>query len=681
MYKKRYRVDVIRVISKRFNGKKGQVGRRCPLNKSGQVTVFIILGILLLLALILVIFVKREVVTFKPEEIIPTEKGKVENFITACIDRVGSEALFLIGLQGGYIEVPARISEDSSVHLRVSPQNVVPYWAYGRNTDVPSLAEIKFDIDRYLEEHVRDCLFEMEAFQENYDLIEKSSLAANTEIVESKVLFNLRWEIEIRDKSGEVITEVINHVAESPVKLKNVHEMASRIIEKEMETLKLEDITQDLIALEHPGVPVAGMDLSCSKRTWDVENVKSTLLDLLRVNVRELKIQGTNFVEFPEEYPYYQNHYVWNIGENVKNPQIGVKFNFDQTYPYTFGVTPLAGNKMQSSQLGGSELLSFLCIQTWKFTYDLVYPVLVTVYDDTTGYTFQMAFTVHLIRNYPSRQEAFARQSVILDKATDEDYCDVMNVPMTVRTYELIENNKGVYNRLDLGDVNLSFTCLRYSCDMGQSEFDFAGQGFSGVARNFPYCVGGILRGEKRGYKEDWERVVTTAGTETELELAPLFKFPTDKIRVVKHAAGSNVNEKIESSGQELEDDEIALIKMVYTKNDDLPDAPFHKMDVVKSAEFSPQINAASINAGEEDAILFLARADFNYRLEIDVLKDQRITGGYRMNWTVPWDQLRDAEEIVFHVLSTSSSREEEMFNLIGNLETKSVFVPEPEIR
>lgn len=669
MHKKRYELDVIRSISRSFK------------NKSGQVTIFIILGILLLLALILVVFVRKEIVTFKPEEIIPTEKGKVENFITSCIDQVGDEALFRVGLQGGYIEVPARIAEDSGIHLRISPQNVVPYWAYGKNTDIPSLDQIKFDIDNYVEEHVRGCLFEMEAFQENYDIVEKSDLTANTEIVESKVIFNLRWDVEIRDKSGEVITEIINHVAESPIKLKKVYETAARIIEKEMETLKLEDITQDLIALEHPDVPVAGIDLSCSKKTWNVEKVKGTLLDLLRVNIKELKIKGTDYVEFPEELPYYQNHYIWDLGEDIKNPQIGVTFRFDQTYPYSFGVTPLSGNKMQSSQLGGTEMLSFLCIQTWKFTYDMVYPVLVTVRDDTTGYDFQMAFTVHLIRNQPSREEAFARKSIVLEKATDEDYCNVMNVPMTVRTYELVENKQGVYDRRDLGGVNLSFTCLRYRCGMGETLFDFAGQGFSGITRNFPYCVGGILRGVKRGYREDWERVVTSAGSTAELELAPMFKIPTEKIKIVKHNAGSNVNEKIESSGQDLGNDEIALIKMVYRKDDDLPDTPFHKVETVKSAELSPQLEQASSNIGEEDSVLFLAKADFTYELEISVLENERITAGYKINWTVPWEELRDADEIVFHVLGTSSTSEEEMFNLIGNLEEKSVFVPKPEIR
>src|SRR3989344_7382460 len=112
MYKKREKIEVARHISPNFT--------RIFHSKQGQVTIFIILGILLVLALVLVIALKQEVVTFKPGEIIPTQKGKVEQFITACIEQAGGEALAIIGSQGGYISVPADILGDANKHLKVS---------------------------------------------------------------------------------------------------------------------------------------------------------------------------------------------------------------------------------------------------------------------------------------------------------------------------------------------------------------------------------------------------------------------------------------------------------------------------------------------------------------------------------------------------------------------------------
>ncbi|MDP3698220.1 MAG: hypothetical protein Q8R47_01395 [Nanoarchaeota archaeon] len=662
MYQKRCKADRSSFISNHIGGPKGQV------------TIFIIVGILLVLAVTLVIFVRKEIITFKPEEIIPTEKGKVENFITACIDQVGHDALVRIGLQGGYIELPFEVVNDHTRRLDISPTLAVPYWAYGPETFIPSLPQIKEQIDDYVEENVRDCLFSMEAFQETYDLIEKSELTANTEIVQSKVIFNLHWDVEIRSKGGEIITEVIDHVAESPVKLRQVYTVAKAIVEKEMDTLKLEDITQDLIALEHPDVPVAGMELSCSKKRWEVETVKNTLLELVRINVHELKVKGTDYVAFPEDLTYYQNHYIWNVGSEFKYPAVSVLFNFDQTYPYTFGVTPLVGNKMQSSQLGGSDLLSFLCIQTWKFTYDLVYPVLVKVKDETTGYTFEIAFTVHLVRNNPERGEAVPRPSYFIDTVSDEDYCEVKEIPMAVFSYETVENqDTGVYNREPLENVETSFTCLRYKCDLLKTEYDFAGRGnVAGYTANFPYCAGGILRGMKEGYKETWERVVTETGKEVELDLVPVHEFPTSKIKIVKHnfADPENVGPAVP-----LKKGELGLIKVAFRKKDDLPRTPFHESSITKSITVDQEAVETL------DALEFLAKADFTYELEVTVLGGEKYIGGYKGNWNVPWSALRDAEEVVLHVVSRDTNNEEQMFDLMLNVGEYSKYVPGPEIK
>ncbi len=665
MCKKRYKVDVDRGIFNTFLSRK--------MSRKGQVTIFIILGILLLLALLLVVLMKKEIVTFKPEDILPTEKGKIEKYITACIEEAGNEALFKLGLQGGYIELPREIAANKNLHLQISPMNMVPYWAYGQTLSIPSLDEIKIRIDNYLEENVRNCLFENEAFQEQYTLIEKSEIKADTEIVQNKVLFNIHWDVEIKNKAGDVITEIINHAAESPIKLKQVYEVARTIVEKEMSSLKLEDITQDLIALEHPDVPVAGMEIRCDKKIWDVNKVKQTLLELLRINIRELKVAGTDYVEFPKELTYYQNHYIWDVGEEFDYPKISANFNFDERYPIIFSVTPLTGAAMKSSQLGGSSLLSFLCIQTWKFTYDLVYPVLVKVKDETTGYNFNIAFTVHLLRNLPDRGAAAARPSYFVASDSNEEFCSAREIPMTVYTYELVENeHTGVYSREPLEGVDTSFICLKYKCEIGQTVYDFAGLGHvAAYTMNFPYCAGGVLRGEKEGYKEGWVRTVTSAGKKIDLELVPLYSLSANKVKIVKHEFTDQDNI---GSAKELGAKEVALLKLTFRKKNDSPNLPFHEVTATKSKSAAEQV-------AEEDKIPFLAKADYTYNVEINVLDEETFVGGYRGLWTVPWDDLANANEITFHIASRNRVSEEKMFELMLNLGDYSKYVPAPEVK
>ena len=660
MYKKRNGIDIDRNTSQRFTDKKAQV------------TIFIILGILLVLALILIIAFKQEIVTFKPGELVPTSKGKIEQFITACVEQAGNEALEKVGAQGGYINVPLEIATDTSRHLRTSPFTVVPYWAYGPTVDIPTLDEIKLQIDHYVERHVRDCLLQTQAFQETYTLIEKSPIQADTNIVSSKVIFNVRWDIEIRNKGGDVITELIDHTAESPVKLKKAYDTSVQIVQQEMQTLKLEDITQDLIALEHPDVPVAGIELGCHQKTWEVKKAKSTLQDMLRVNLRQLKVKGTEIVEFPDQFPYYQHHYVWDMGEEFTEPDISVTFNYENNYPFQFQVTPTQGNLMKSGMLGGGSLLSYLCIQNWKFTYDVVYPVLIKVRDDSTGYIFNIGMTVHLIRNMPNRGAAvLARSSDTLAFATNEKYCSDKRIPMTVRTWEKVQNDiQGIYDTEPLDNVNVSLTCLKYRCEMGQTTFNFAQQGYqSGLSLNFPHCVGGILRGEKEGYKEDWKRIVTESGTETDLYLTPLFTFPANKIKIMKH----DLSENTIGPAQPLSKEETALVRLTLRKPDDLPDTPFHESTFTISNTLDEQLT-------EQQKVEFLARADFTYELQVDVFDQTKFIGGYRANWTAPWEQLQAAQEITFHVASSQGS-EEDTFALLQELPQKSALVPAPALR
>ncbi len=649
-----------------------------PKTKKAQVTIFIIVGIVMLLAVALVLLLQKQIVSFKTDELIPTEKGKVETYITSCIQDAGDQALFLIGTQGGYINVPQDIQTDASQHLRLSPMNVIPYWAYGPNVRIPALSAIKQELDQYIEQHTKSCLLDLQPFQDTYNIIEKSPIKADTNIADGKVLFNVNWNVELQTKSGEKVAEVINHQAESPVKLKRLHETASRIIDSEMSSLKIEDLTQDLIALEHPNVPVTGIELSCKKKTWNPKTVESELKKLIHTNLQELRIQGTDYVNFPEDLTYYQSHYIWNIGDEFTQPKIHVSFNYDESYPFIFAVTPIAGSKMQSSQFGGSDVLSLLCIQQWKFTYDVSYPVQVRLIDDT-NYNFQIAFTTHLVRNIPNRgAEITARQPIYIDSINDEKYCAKRTIPMNVKTYELVENDQGAYNKNDLDSVNITFTCLRYKCDIGTTTYD-PRVNIANINTNYPFCSGGLLRGLKKGYKEALEQTVTTAGKEISLHMIPIHNINLAKIKIVKHELQSDG--KL-SAAQEMSAKETALIKIKYYKSSSSstntsvspPQTLFHESTIIKTGTIDPVLE-------EEQQLELLAKADFTYDLEINYFNKELFTGGYKSKWLASWDQLSSANEIIFHIITNEKAPEEELYALLLNLEQQSKIVPAPEIK
>lgn len=671
-----------------MNKKRSGIDVGIPTSR-GQVTIFIIFGILVLLVVVLIFALQSEVLTFKPEEIVPSQRGRVETFVSQCLEQVGEEALVKVGTHSGFIEVPTYLAQDISRHVRLTPFTVVPYWLTQTNKHIQGLDVIKDRVDRHIEANLRDCLYARgdyegnEPFSEIYDFVELTDLKSDTEFVNAKTLFNVEWGLEVREKSGEVISELLEHVGESDYRVKKLHDLAVQIVEKELGDLKLEDITQDLIALEHDTLPAAGFEVSCSPKKWNVAEVKDTLQQMLRYNLARLQIKGSDVIEYPEGLGYYENHYVWDLGE-VAEPEVQVRFKYEpDLFPFLFQVTPATGTVMKSSSLGGHNLLKAVCLQSWKFTYDVEYPVLVVLRDAASGYEFNMAMSVHLVRNLPNRGASIEpRASVGLGLIDDEIYCNDARVPMNVQVFELIENGDGVSDSLPLAGADVSLTCLKYRCELGKSA-----AGFEGFRRNMPYCSGGIFRAEKEGYVEDFKRVPTREGEVVDLHLLPLYEDLALKLRVVKHELldGDRVGE-----GEELGSNELAQIRISFKANESVAvrEVDYEEQITVGAqlegvyTESERRLDQKGLNGNVRDTLGLLAGANYKYELEINVVdpKESHLTGVYMGNWSVSWDELQGASEIIFHVVGSDGTDNGAIEVMLGR-DQFSRLVSEPEIK
>ncbi|MDP3734789.1 MAG: hypothetical protein Q8R37_06165, partial [Nanoarchaeota archaeon] len=203
------------------------------------------------------------------------------------------------------------------------------------------------------------------------------------------------------------------------------------------------------------------------------------------------------------------------------------------------------------------------------------------------------------------------------------------------------------------------------------TQYNFANLGNIAAYRtNFPYCAGGIIRAEKDGYKDAWERVVTEANTETTLFLVPLFSFPLEKVTVVKHQL---LPTGIDTA-RELASDESAIITLTYNKKEQPLNDPYHQSSAVWSKVLDPEVL-------KDEKLSFLGKADFKYVVSIDLLNENEFKGGYRGNWTVSWDQLQQAQEMIFHVVSDDNPSEQESLELLLGLGSGEIIAPVPEIK
>ena len=274
---------------------------------------------------------------------------------------------------------------------------------------------------------------------------------------------------------------------------------------------------------------------------------------------------------------------------------------------------------------------------------------MVTIFDQETdknrAYQFNFPFKVSIDHNQPNR---INRGTTLFETTADlssEEYCNTLQNEITIFTVDNATSE-------DIRDVNLTFVCGRFYCDMGQSNWLSFGAA-AGIIKRFPYCVNGIIKGNKQGYADAKMFMQTDVdGRSYVLMLNPVKEFQNYK--VVKHLLSNPLIVR------DLAPNERASI-LIRSK-----DIGFESFGVYpKEVEFP----------------LRLAEKDATYEINIYVVDEENIIGGYIGDWKVSKDALKDADEIVFHVVEQGPASDDERFLFISGLSSYSKNVPVPELK
>ena len=624
--------------------------------KRGQITVFMILGVILLLSFLLFYFLRREVSVFKPETVVPPEIIPVNNFILGCLDSTSREAGNLVGANGGYVELPPEIANDRLAavpDLTFSPVRTA-LWFYRGQNRIPPLDYIQFQLENYIQDNFIECLQDFEPFRQTFNVTELGNISVKVDLDYEGYIVDVKYPLDIvlRAKEQKFFLEDFSVI--TPFRIKKMHELAEKIIREELSTRFIETKTIDLIALD-PTIPYTGSEFRCMPFTWEIKEIESKLRRLLNINLPRIVVDKTEYEPIPGENEYERNHYVWPITEE-KYPGTHVSFSYDESWPFELYIRPNKGKYLRSNINRGQQILSFLCMQIWHFTYDVRYPVLVTLKDDATrtheDYTFNFGFDVSINHNMPDKSN-FASSTFSFDTtASEDDYCSGAKANiLTVHTFENVSTKEAGDLITEIDDVDISFTCVNMRCPVGESEWQFRGA-VSYVSKEVPYCVNGVLRGEKEGYEEVEMFVTTDKEKSVDLYLRPTVEIP---ISIIKHY------EMSPSVEEEFEEEDSAYITL-------------------EADDFGSE-GAFSYNS--TGTLKLLANWNYEYNLTIYLMDESTIRGGYQIIWTPDWNKLRSAKEIIFHVLERPYSEDpEKLAEMITKMDELSLrySIPDPEI-
>lgn len=552
-----------------------------------QISIFIIIGVILIIVLSFLFFNgKYELFVSHDTKI----KSQVSEIVEDCIYDATSRGVFLLGFQGGYIEIPLQISSNPSKYSNFGAK--IPNWDSQRD-DIPTIVSMQAELDRFVREEAYSCVFNNLNNMSNFDVVldTPETFEVESRINDKNVIVESYFNIRFNEKNAQEILSISDYYVKlDNTKLGSLYKLAVEIYNHEGSSYVFEDLVIDQIRSadnygDPESMPTEGMSFSCSNKVWTKEQLKKNLANLNNNNFRYLYFLGTYSKEglyesaFNENYgtlrlrDYFDKNYVVDMGNidsdfenyNVEvfmpSTEITSSKGYSQSYPYReFEVTPSSGQivKSMNMDIDLGVQIPIPCIQVFHHLYDLDYDLIVKLTDyseDGNFDIFQFPLRIVIDNNEPKKVNFV---SVVAEPRTlnIDSYCNSEDYKYPLKIIAL--DNYGNY----LDRVNISYKCINLNCDMGETRIsqNVLGTVKPDLVTEFPFCIGGKVIGEKEGYFTAEQRVDTTndllrrdtffGDNFIELEMIPLVSYPVDvETFLIKYQDGQGDRIMDESEG------------------------------------------------------------------------------------------------------------------------------------
>ncbi len=410
-----------------------------PNSKRAQVTIFIIIGIVILFAFAGILYVTKlnvtESFTAAGEPVIadvPQEFKPIRSYTEHCLQEVAARGLRLLGQQGGYIypDVVGRYSTTDPTEsdgINLDPAKV-PYWYYNvepnaaykvtfsslqpklHSKDDPQMS-IESQLARFVDENIENCLSDYTPFTQSGFQIQQREGQTEVQVTPGTVNFLLSKPVTVQRAEAQATMDTF--FVKIPLDLNHLYEVASQITNAQRDSSYLERQGMELIAIYSrkdaaalPPTSDVGYQLY-SVLSWDEFTVKQKIKQLLTSYVPLLRYLGSSnfyYSTFPEG-----NRLAQNVIDNMVLPLSGaedlaVRFDYLGWEPYL--KTNSDGGTIKPDHLFVNYYVLNFGTQRYETHYDISYPVLITLSDSTAfngeGYNLVFGLESNIRNNAPA---------------------------------------------------------------------------------------------------------------------------------------------------------------------------------------------------------------------------------------------------------------------------------------
>ena len=437
--------------------------------KRGQLTIFIIIAIILVAAIVGFFLIRESFIIEK----IPASIEPIYTTFLSCLETDTLTGIDVLESQAGYISLPD--FESGSVHMPFSSQldflgNSIPYWYYvsGNNIQkeqVPSKEYMEEQLEEFMEEKIRGCIFD-EYYNQGFE-ISLGEPKAEAVIKDNEVEINLDMDLAI--DRGEDSAVIKNHKRVIKSNLGMLYDSAKKIYDEEQKNLFLENYGVDTLRLY---APVDGVELSCVPEIWDADEIFDELQEAIEANTAALKTKGGSYSIRKEENRYF----IVDVSVDAE-----VRFINSKDWSNNLEVAPSEENILMANPVGNQPGLGILgfCYVPYHFVYNIGYPVLIQVYSGEEIFQFPIAVVIR--GNKP--REALNASAVGIELP---ELCKYKNTLIKVNTYD---------TNLNPVDADISYECFGTACNIGKTSL-------GSLNENFPQCVNGYILTKAVGFED-----------------------------------------------------------------------------------------------------------------------------------------------------------------------------------
>lgn len=484
----------------------------------GQVTIFIIIGIILLLAVGFTVFLFSKNKGTLQIAKLPSKIQPVQDSIHECLRQIGTEGLVKLGQSGGYIDTnlllanPLYSTDGNAAHFSPNAQPVVAFWWFMKSKDQctescvfdskrPALkgrGSIESQLEDFINQNVGACVSQTKIPGCEISINQPSFDVDISEVitVQGKYPVQVRCEQQASQLDDFAVTLDLN--------LPEIYELASGITDLQAQENILEHATETILQT-FSGVnaklpPFRALEFSAPSpgSFWVKFEVLREIKRLLQSYIPAIQVFGTGNYEYirappgirdPELFEVLYNRQ-FLVPLNKTYPSLEASFRYADWWEPYFDLN--CNGQLCQADSGSNFFLIPFSINRYEFAYDLSYPVLVEIRDPFAlqgkGYAFQFFLEQNM------RNSAPFGPSIKLSEPIEVSEPSIFCSPDQRTSAEIQLFARDAETLQGANDVSVSFQCGENNCNIGKTSNGT-------LLSRYPRCIGGTLYLTKPEYE------------------------------------------------------------------------------------------------------------------------------------------------------------------------------------